>query len=803
MKKTIIFIILVFLFSNICLAQNKRYLSLKGFNWEADSSFYNTSTVNKDNTIIALSYLKQEQKGVKSVRIRQTNSAILLDLTSGQVIYSKNNASISFLNNEVFVCDLKYPEGWIKSLEFIKLLERTYYILNIQNNEKELISLPDEYNITGATHGYLQANSMMAVKYQNVTSLLFKKDSLSYKLIGEYEIQNPLITLDGQKVYGVRNHSYSSTIKIYNINNGKLTDTIKLSKMCIQVYLTRDNKVIYSHSGYEIKNNIGYKSTTIFIKTLNNENIFTINTEESALFNINDNEDEIIVATQQGKISLYSLLSGKLLATTSGILEKKNIRNKNAYSPIIVAIQKIQGGKFYLISYANGIVSLFSSKDRKIVADLFFDGEDWAVVAKDGRIDGTAGAFKKLEWREYDSNNNLIKTSSLDATVSNFFTPRLLYFLLNEEMPLENMLEEQLANTPTIKIIKPENNSKVSNQELIITVKATSNGDPIKEILIYINGKLFNTGERGFIKTESENTKTFTITLVQGKNIITARAVSKKNYESEADEITVFYEGVKKTANLHMFVIGIDKYKNPKYNLNYAVADATSFTEEIEKNSSEIFGTVNITFLKDADATKERILQEFENIKQQAKQEDVFIFYYAGHGVMSMDDKPEFHIIPYNVTKLYDYSEKLNANAISADELQTFSTELKAQKQMFVFDACQSGGMTEFLVARGAAEEKAIAQLARSTGTYWLTASNSEQYATEFAELGHGLFTYCVLLGLQGQADGGDKDKKITVKELSSFLDDKVPELSRKYKGTPQYPNTYGMGMDFPIIIVK
>ena len=69
--------------------------------------------------------------------------------------------------------------------------------------------------------------------------------------------------------------------------------------------------------------------------------------------------------------------------------------------------------------------------------------------------------------------------------------------------------------------------------------------------------------------------------------------------------------------------------------------------------------------------------------------------------------------------------------------------------------------------------------------------------------LGHGLFTYAILLGLQGQADGGAKDKKITVKELSSFLDDKVPELSEKHKGTPQYPNTYGRGMDFPIIIVK
>jgi uncharacterized caspase-like protein len=170
---------------------------------------------------------------------------------------------------------------------------------------------------------------------------------------------------------------------------------------------------------------------------------------------------------------------------------------------------------------------------------------------------------------------------------------------------------------------------------------------------------------------------------------------------------------------------------------------------------------------------------------------------------MSEETKPQFYLIPYDITKLYGNNQMLKTKAISANELQTFSTKLKAQKQMFVFDACQSGGMTELLASRGAAEEKAISQLARSTGTYWLTASNSEQFATEFAELGHGLFTYCVLLGLQGQADGGNKDKKITVKELSSFLDDKVPELSEKHKGTPQYPSIYGYGMDFPIIIIK
>nr|NQU93265.1 hypothetical protein [Bacteroidota bacterium] len=75
--------------------------------------------------------------------------------------------------------------------------------------------------------------------------------------------------------------------------------------------------------------------------------------------------------------------------------------------------------------------------------------------------------------------------------------------------------------------------------------------------------------------------------------------------------------------------------------------------------------------------------------------------------------------------------------------------------------------------------------------------------ATEFATLGHGIFTYAIFQALRGEADGGTRDKKITVKEISAFLNDRVPELSEKYKGEAQYPTTYDYGQDFPIVIIK
>jgi len=118
-------------------------------------------------------------------------------------------------------------------------------------------------------------------------------------------------------------------------------------------------------------------------------------------------------------------------------------------------------------------------------------------------------------------------------------------------------------------------------------------------------------------------------------------------------------------------------------------------------------------------------------------------------------------------------------------------------------DACQSGGSVELLATRGTAEEKAIAQLSRSAGIHVMASAGSEQFATEFAELGHGLFTYTLITALQGAADGAPKDGKVTIYELKSYLDDQVPELTRKLKGKPQYPYTFSRGHDFPLVFNK
>jgi uncharacterized caspase-like protein len=101
---------------------------------------------------------------------------------------------------------------------------------------------------------------------------------------------------------------------------------------------------------------------------------------------------------------------------------------------------------------------------------------------------------------------------------------------------------------------------------------------------------------------------------------------------------------------------------------------------------------------------------------------------------------------------------------------------------------------------RGAAEEKAVPQLARSAVVVALAATGQDQVAPEFGKLGHGVLTYALLQAMNGDADGGNPpDGQITATEIVAYIKDRVPELTKQYRGKTQHPNAWARGQDFPL----
>ena len=503
-----------------------------------------------------------------------------------------------------------------------------------------------------------------------------------------------------------------------------------------------------------------------------------------------------------------------------------------------LTIGKVPGGDLRASKpHGNSITNLLFSADDKIIFTTAYDNtiginsladgsylgtlygfpekDEWLVTTPDGRFDGSPAAFKKLYYvNGYD-------VLPLDALFEKFHTPGLYQMLLSgaKPAPTEDDISK-LKPAPKVKIIyngKSRNltveediPSHISETERIsLSIEATCPEDGVSEIRLFHNEKLVENATRNLVVEDDSPankslSKTFEIQLDEGENRFRAVALNTQRTESQPDEIIIKYKAAKPAPGsttvggiqCWLVVVGINQYKNPKYNLNYATADAKAFKESVEQHAKTIFSKINPVFIQDAQANRGGIVAALEQVKNNASPKDVLIFYYAGHGVMN--DKKEFYLVPQDVTQLYGADEALAQKGLSASQLQQFSKEIKAQKQLFILDACQSAGALETVAMRGVAEEKAIAQLARSTGTHWLTASGSEQFAAEFDQLGHGAFTYTLLEALSGKADAGG-DGKITVKEIDAYLQENVPVLTQKYKGSPQFPASYGFGNDFPV----
>ncbi len=463
--------------------------------------------------------------------------------------------------------------------------------------------------------------------------------------------------------------------------------------------------------------------------------------------------------------------------------------------------------KMLLNASKNNINQIFDSKSNAITGYFFSDSnDDFAIVSRDGRIDGTPEALKKLYWT---SKNSLDRTS-LESTFDKGFSPRLLSQILESTSAQVAFEVDDVVGKIPVLNLNSVNGSLPSggiftatqkNSKIEIEIK--QNLGEVNEVRLYQNSKLVkalpNQGNSKFLFDAVLSTS------FGEENFFYATATSHSGIEAEKVKFTVTYKGAtSEKPNLYLITIGINQYKNPKYNLNYAQADADAVEKIVKGSSASLFKEVISYPLRNDKAIKGNIFKAFDEIKKKSLEQDVLFVYYAGHGVMSEGGQKarEFFIIPYDITQLYGRDELLFEKAISAEEMKGYAQGINAQKQVFILDACQSAGALESVAARGAMEEKAIAQMARSTGTFWITASGSNQFATEFEKLGHGVFTYALLEGVKGEADANE-DQKLTIRELSTYIENKVPELSEQFKGLSQFPSAYSFGNDFPIVIYK
>jgi hypothetical protein len=437
-------------------------------------------------------------------------------------------------------------------------------------------------------------------------------------------------------------------------------------------------------------------------------------------------------------------------------------------------------------------INVFNKTSKSEVARLFaFADGEWIIITSEGYFNASPNGAKYLNVRVGQ------RVYSIDNFYEQYFNPGIVASVLEGgKVEMAADMRKGVLPPPEVTITSPTDGKRCDTDTLTVTVSARDMGGGIDEIRLYHNGKAVGQEARGIqiVPRGNAASKKFTITLVDGQNTFRATGFSRDRTESNPSEVTVFLAAPQKEISLYLFASGINTYKNPALNLNFAEPDARALVGFFKGAGGGLFKHVYVTDYYNDQATKTAITGELTQLESTNPQ-DVVVLYLAGHGE---DADGKWYFIPYELT-YPEREEDVKAGGLSSDELAGFIRKIKAQKVLVLIDACKAGAA---LVAfRGFEDRKALSQLSRSTGVHVVAASTNSQFAAEVKELGHGVFTYTLLQGLSGKAAGAGE--AVTVRKLLGYIEEQLPEITKKYKQEAQYPVVDSRGMDFPLVVPK
>ena len=449
--------------------------------------------------------------------------------------------------------------------------------------------------------------------------------------------------------------------------------------------------------------------------------------------------------------------------------------------------------------------------------------EDWVVTTSSGLFDASPEALKQLYYVLG------LEVIDLEQLKERYYEPGLLPRLLG----LQEGLIRDVDALGAIELY-PKVKVRIEGDQLFVELEERKGG--LGKVSLFINQKeVLEDGNPNRLASLKVDLAGFEKYLLKGKaNEITIRAYNAEGWlksqpytlsyrpvnskGKEKGEEAGFVPSFQPERDPHLFVlsIGTADYNGERLDLKYPDKDAADMYEALSSAGAALFSSENIhAFLLSTDtraaqavSTRENIRTQFLNIAREARPEDVFILYLSGHGLTyGSSEKAQFYYLTKDIASedLSDPTIRTNY-AISTEEFTQWLTDIPAQKQVMILDACNSGKVVESLLSASrslnSSQIRALDRMQGRTGVFVLSGSAADKVSYEASRYGQGLLTFSLLQGMSGLALR--EGQYIDIMSLFQYSRDKVPELAEAIGGiqTPMLAFPLG-GESFDIGLVN
>ncbi|MFB3779240.1 MAG: tetratricopeptide repeat protein [Bryobacteraceae bacterium] len=220
----------------------------------------------------------------------------------------------------------------------------------------------------------------------------------------------------------------------------------------------------------------------------------------------------------------------------------------------------------------------------------------------------------------------------------------------------------------------------------------------------------------------------------------------------------------------YALVIGIARYKNlpEQHQLRYPERDAQEIYSILISPEGGNFRAENVHTLIGPKATLAGMRRELEEwLPSVAKEEDRVLVYFAGHGFVA-GGQP--YLAPYDIVL-----DQIAKTAYPMATLGSVFGKLKAKWKVLLTDSCHSGAVAPDADVQTI--NRSLIDLSRSV--FSLTASRDRERSFESPDWGggHGIFTYYVVRGMEGEADE-NRNGIVTADELAEYARRNVREAT-------------------------
>src|SRR5271154_2792198 len=231
----------------------------------------------------------------------------------------------------------------------------------------------------------------------------------------------------------------------------------------------------------------------------------------------------------------------------------------------------------------------------------------------------------------------------------------------------------------------------------------------------------------------------------------------KKETTPPPSQVTV------KIPRSYALVVGISKYENlpADAQLEYPDRDAESVYTVLISSEGGQFPAENVHKLINENATAANIKKELETwLPAVTKDDDRVLIYFAGHGFVSGG---RAYLAPYDIDLKNIAGSSYPMDQLGAD----IGVKINGKWKVLITDSCHSGAITP--EADRAKINQTLLDLQKSL--FSITASRDREQSFESDKWGggHGIFTYYVVKGLEGEADTNG-DGVVSADELSEYV---------------------------------